>query len=905
MQLLALPQLVAAGEVAARPLLPSLRYHPADGELAATATQLPWPDHATAAAVGAPAGVIGEFARELGAKTPGRLVVSAKSWLSHAGVDRSAAILPWGAADGVAKISPLAASASYLALVRAAWDQQFPDYPLAGQEVVLTLPASFDASARELTVEAAQTAGIERLALLEEPQAACYDWLYRQHDDLEQVLDGVRLLLVCDVGGGTTDLTLIQVEAGEPLRLTRVGVGDHLMLGGDNMDLALARQLEPQFGGKLSGAELAQLIQQCQRAKERLLSADAPSQLTVTLLGGGSRLVGAARSAVLEREQVLALALDGFFPQVAATERPLGRRAAIVEFGLPYVADAAVTRHLAAFLGRYAEAADGATGTGAAIAMPDAVLFNGGVFRGAQVSERLLQVLGGWRGAPPRRLLNADPDLAVARGAVAYALARRGKGLKIGGGSARSYFLLLDGSSDNGEPAARQAVCILPRGSEEGRERVLGEGVREFALRIGQPVRFHLSSSTSAKRRRAGDLVTIDTADDDFEPLPPVATVLSAKASTDTAEAVPVRLVSGLTEVGTLALRCEARDDSERSWRLEFQLRGAAAGRRVDPGGDVGTKVHPRFAQAADLLAQYYGGRSKTVEARAVKTLRADLEKILGKRDNWDSALARELFDVLLDGQKRRRRSPDHERLWFNLAGFCLRPGFGYPLDDWRVDQLWPLFAQGVQHVKEAQLWAEWWTLWRRVAGGLDADRQTELLDDVQPYLRPPSKNTRIKGVRKQGYDDMVRLAASLEQLAAARKAEIGDYLLQRLGGKNESVQGWWALGRLGARVPFHGSAHAVVDAERAAEWLRAVLNLDWQKVQPAAFAATLLARLSGDRERDLDAELRADVSRRLRHIDAPSSWRQMVSEVVALEADDEQRVFGESLPSGLTLVER
>lgn len=900
-QLFEIEQLVAPGEVAARPLLPSLRYHPAAGELAEGDMQLPWPEPDLGK--GLPQAVLGEWARELGSKVPGRLVASAKSWLSHSLVDRTAPILPWGGAEDVVRISPLHASAGYLAHVRAAWNWRFADHPLEKQAVVLTVPASFDETARRLTVEAAHLAGLPHVHLLEEPQAACYDWTYRHFADLESALADSRLLLICDVGGGTTDLTLIRIEPGEQgPQLTRIGVGDHLMLGGDNMDLALAHIAERRLlegGARLSAAGLSQLMQQCRTAKERLLAGDAPQSAPVTVLGAGARLIGGARSTELSRDEARDLVVDGFFPWIGPQERPQRRRGAIVEFGLPYVADPAITRQVAAFLTRHAQACREALGErapedGETLPMPDAVLLNGGVFRSAALTQRLLEVLGAWRGEPLRLLHNPHPDLAVARGAVAYGLARRGQGLKIGGGSARSYFLLIEGDREQ-----QRGVCLLPRGTEEGREVKLEE--RTFSLRLGQPVRFHLVSTTGDTPYRPGELTDIDL--EGFTLLPPIAVVLGAKGEGKgkTGEA-PVQLAGLLTEVGTLAIACVAVDDPQQRWDLEFQLRGGEAGQVF-----ITDQSHPRFKEAAERIERIYGGRSKEVSSKEVKTLRSDLEKILGKRDTWDTPLLRELFAALWEGARRRRRSADHERLWFSLTGYCLRPGFGYPLDDWRIRQLWSIYEQGVQYGKDAQIWSEWWTLWRRVAGGLEVQAQERILEDIIPHLRqmPTAKpGKRSMPARNLAVDDMVRLAAMLEHLPPQRKVEVGDRLLERLRHKGESVQTWWAVGRLGARVPFYGSVHNAVPRAAAQAWLEQVLAQDWKAVQPAAFAATMLARLSGDRERDLDQAMRDQVVERLRAARAPETWIRMVEEVTQLDEADEQRVFGESLPPGLRLVQ-
>ncbi len=886
-------QLVAPGQVAARPALASLRYHPAAGELRTKDVGLPWPQ---ADVAGMPQVVAGSLARDLGARVPGRLVASAKSWLSHTGVDRTAAILPWGAPGEVIKVSPVVACAGYLAHVRAAWNHRFPEHPLETQETVLTVPASFDEGARALTVQAAEYAGLPGVRLLEEPQAAFYDWLFRHRDRLDAELEDTRLVLVCDVGGGTTDLTLIRVQPGPSgPQMTRVGVGDHLMLGGDNMDLGLAHVAEGRLtdaGARLGTAQMSQLIQQCRSAKERLLAPRAPEETAVTVLGAGAGLIGGARSARLGRAEVQAMVVDGFFPAVAPDARPQRVRGGIVEFGLPYVADPAVTRHVAAFLGHHARASREALGpkapSGDRLAVPDALLLNGGVFRSQALAERLLEVLGDWRGAPLRVLNNEDPDAAVARGGVAYGLARAGTAPAIGGGSARSYFLALEAGD------RQRGVCVLPRGSAQGHEVRLSD--RTFALRLGEPVRFHLLSATADTVYAPGQLVELGS--EGFVSLPPIATVVSPGTGAGARE-VPVQIVTALTEVGTLEMHCASIGDTGQRWKLEFELRGEAA--RVAPG--VAAELHPRFGEAAACIDRIYGDRSQRVDAKAVKRLVVDLEKILGKRERWDTPLLRELFGSLWERARRRRRSGDHERVWLNLAGYCLRPGFGYPLDDWRVEQLWTLFGQGVQFVPEGPVWSAWWNLWQRTAGGLSPQAQVRILDDIAFYLQPPGRIRRPAGVKKQGYAEMVRLGASLEHVPAVRKAEIGEWLLERLRKPAESPQSWWALGRVGAREPFYGSAHNVLAVEVAARWLGKILALDWRKVEPAAFAATLIARMTGDRERDIDETLRRQVVDRLQSVKAPPSWITMVREVAALGEAEQGRVFGDSLPPGLKLV--
>ncbi len=884
-QIFQVEQLIAPGQVAAKALLPSVRYHPAEGELSAEDIVFSTNEEGSTPAI------IGEAARVLGAKTTGRLVTSAKSWLSHPSVDHNAEILPWGSSDDINKVSPIDASASYLAHIRTVWGHQFPDAPLEQQDIVITVPASFDEGARSLTLEAARSAGLLNVRLLEEPQAVCYDWLRRNAGNLKQLLVNVHLLLVCDVGGGTTDFTLIKVEQGEhEPKLTRIGVGNHLMLGGDNIDLALARLAESRLNNgekRLSAAELSQLIEQCRVAKERLLAEDAPEQITVTLLGGGSKLIGSSRSVTLNREEVRNLALDGFFPLSGLTDFPDKKRSGVVEFGLPYTADPAVSKHIAAFLNLHKVAAQEAL-QGQGI-VPDALLLNGGVFRSQPITHRVLSLLKSWRNESPVLLENKHPELAVAFGAVSYAIARVDKKLKIGGGAARSYFLLVD----TDDKANQQGVCLLPRGSEEGEEVVLT--AHRFALRLGTPVRFHLASTTGDNEFKPGDVTVIT---DEFHSLPPLAVAFASDNLN--AEAI-VQLAVTQTEIGTLKIQCLSVDNPSQRWDVEFQIRKKAKATQT-----IDATLPPQFAQVVEKIQVVFGSKSKQIDPKAVKNLRADLEKLLNSdRSLWTTPLLRAMFTTLLEGAKFRRRSESHERVWLSLIGFCLRPGFGYPLDDWRVEQLWNLYAHGIQFVNENQNWAEWWILWRRIAGGLNANAQEQIFADIAKFLNPAA--ARQTGVAKQiktrGYDDMVRLSATLERLPVDKKIQLGEWLLKRLEKSSEPSQTWWAVGRIGARVPFHGSSHNVVSVVIVSEWLTTVLAEDWKKSPHIGFAATLMARMSGDRSRDIDDELRLKISEKLKLSKAPISWLEMVEQVRELDEKEEKQLFGEALPPGLKLI--
>jgi hypothetical protein len=574
-----IPQLVRPGEIAARTLLPSFLYLPHPSELPAGSTALPW--HADAPEI------VGELARALGALTPVRLVSSAKSWLSHPALDRRAASLPAASPAEVPKVSPLDASARYLEHLRAAWahDVARGDAALAleAQEITLTVPASFDAVARELTVEAARKAGLGDVALLEEPQAALYAWVDVMGDRWRKELRPGDLVLVIDVGGGTTDFSLIAVvDRDGDLGLERVAVGDHILLGGDNMDLALAHALAGKLereGRRLDRWQLVALTHGTREAKEVLFADRSRTAYPVAVPGRGSSLVGGAIRTELTREELVGALVDGFFPEVPASARPAAqRRIGLTTLGLPYAADPAVTRHLAAFLARHRQAIteDNAPGlrlAGKAFLHPTAVLFNGGVMKARELEARILEVVGGWveaeGGEPPRRLPESDPDLAVALGASTYGRVRAGQGIRIRGGTARAYYVGVEAAMPAvpGLPPPVRAVCLAPIGMEEGTQADLpGE---ELGLVVGEAAQFRLFASAIRREDRVGDVVEDER---ELTEMPPVEATLPADGRPP-GEVVPVRLRAHVTELGTLELTCVDREDH--AWRLEWNLREA------------------------------------------------------------------------------------------------------------------------------------------------------------------------------------------------------------------------------------------------------------------------------------------------------------------------------------------
>lgn len=574
-----IPQLVNPNEVAERSLLPSFLYIPGEFDFPKGSGSLPWDAE--------PKLVIGELARKRGAESPNRLVASAKSWLSNSAVNRNAPILPWQAPDEVHKVSPVEASAQFLQYLRTVWDSgeagEQGEHALAEQDVLLTVPASFDEEARELTRRAAEQAGYRQVTLLEEPQAAFYAWLESQGDGWRSRIKVGDLVLVCDVGGGTTDFSLIMVseEDGE-LTLKRVAVGDHLLLGGDNMDLTLARVLQQRLaaaGHVTDTWQLHGLWHQCRMAKEKLFESPNTQKHPITLLGKGTKLIGGTVKTELAREDLDQILIEGFFPKVASGELPARqRRVGFQELGLPYAADPAITKHLARFLSEQVSNSPEAAGIrrgSSGLACPTHILFNGGVMKAAVLRDRVVEVLNGWLREEGFDALGAEqvleaPDLehAVARGAAYYGKARRGRGVRIRSGASRTYYIGIESAMPAvpGMEAPLKALCVVPFGMEEGTEAAIPN--REFGLVVGEAAEFRFLSSSVRKQDQVGSL--LEDWGGDIEELSPLEVTLNLDGQQGTV--VPVRLETRVTEIGTLEVWCVSRDGTQR-WKLELNIR--------------------------------------------------------------------------------------------------------------------------------------------------------------------------------------------------------------------------------------------------------------------------------------------------------------------------------------------
>jgi molecular chaperone DnaK (HSP70) len=880
-EVLPVAQWQTIGDLAEAATLPSFLYLPEE----AVAAQL------RGRAEGAGTWVVGRLARARAGEAPGRVVHSAKSWLGHHAADRTEPFLPWGSTDlpREQKISPVRASALILNYLRGAWDARFAEagFPFDEQDVTVTVPASFDAAAQRLTLAAAEEAGFPAgVRLLEEPQAAFYCWL-ETHDaaaalasKLAGQISGKLHVLVVDLGGGTSDFSLFELHAvpGESMpAISRVAVSEHILLGGDNIDLAIAHMLEPRLAGEgasLSGAQWDFLVAACRDLKERALShaGDNAERFTVALPGRGSGLLASALSASVARDEIERVLLDGFFPACPAEARPHRTQAALREWGLPYAADSAVTRHLADFLRERPRV--------------DAVLFNGGSVHPASLRERLREQIGVWQGGePPLVLENAEPDLAVARGAARFGALLHRRGARIAAGAAQAIFLEVQGK----EGEDRTLVCVLPRGSAPEQDvAVAGLNLR---LRMGRMVRFQASSSSRHGRARAGDV--LPWREDAFHALPPLQTTIPGEGE------VAVHLVARINALGLLQVACVADDAANpQSWPLEFNLRPHEQRPAAAPVATVAPNATDEAQEAARRALRGVFARAPAKgEKLTAGVIFKSLERSLAApRAAWNAPLLRALWPALDERLDGRRLSPDHEEAWLSLAGFLLRPGFGVAGDEARVDRLWRVQEAGPAFPGKRSRLHEY-LLWRRVAGGLSRERQNRLI---------AGEMERLRGAKAP--PELVRLAGALELLAHDTKAELARAFIDTaatLARAGQHCAPWLAaLGHLLARAPLHAGPESVVAPDFVERAYDEFCNLDWAAPELAEMQALFLraARCVGDRSLDLPQRLRDQIAGKLEKAGVAAQRTAKLRAYMPLGRADRAGLYDESLPPGLVL---
>lgn len=839
--------------------------------------------------------IVGRFARKQAADSPGRVAHSAKSWLCHHAVDRSAPFLPWRSDEIPVekRISPIQASALLLEYLREVWDARFAKEgaEFRRQEITVTVPASFDAVAQRLTLDAAGLAGFpENVRLLEEPQAAFYRWLeeHAAPDALELPEGAASHVLVVDIGGGTSDFSLFAAtrKPGSSLpHIKRVAVSDHLLLGGDNIDLTLAHHLEQRLAIQLSLTQWNFLVARCRDLKERCLAGSPHDEdYAVSIPSSGSSLLGKTLTARIRRDEVEAIVLEGFFPECQLDDRPNSTQTGLREWALPYAADSAVTRYLADFLrGR---------------PRVDAILFNGGSLHPEALRLRLQRQIANWQpGSEPVVLHNSEPDLAVARGAARFGSLVHRRAERIEAGAARAIYLEVhrQKATDDQKSAL---VCILPKDASAEEEFKISQPGLE--LRLNHLVRFQPYYSTRHDSDGPGSLVSWNDAD--FHRLPPLQTIakLEDKHSRSGRDRVPVTLTARMNELGLLKVACQSADPRiKQAWPLEFNLRAPESGAGDDRTAPLNTGVADEQLEAARarmslLFSKPLDQRNKISAANLLKSLEQLLET---PKANWNWVLIRELWRTLYEQIDDRRRSVEHEETWLILAGYFLRPGFGAEGDDLRIDQLWQIKTDGLAFAgKRIQL--QEYILWRRVAGGLERARQETLLHPELPRLLS----------QKNPAPELIRLAGALERISQATKADlVGQFTASArdLAEKNQHCAPYLvSLGLLLNRSPLYSGIEDVMPPEHVERVYEALCHLDWAEAelvetQNLFFRA---ARVIDDSRLDLPRSLREKIASKLERSGVTPLKVERIRRFVPVERSDRASLFGESLPPGLVM---
>ncbi len=887
-QILAVEQLESAGVVRSENILPSLLYIAPEAEHDGRYNLEFQPDQQPARQV------VGIAARRVAFFGGTRVVHSAKSWLCHPSIDRHAPILPWGSDEVTHKLSAVAVSAAILRHFRDAWNAHFgtdAESRFERQEICITVPASFDEVAQRLTLEAAAEAGYPAgVRLLEEPQAAFYYWL-EQHREQQQVANYFPVeegrtyrILVIDVGGGTTDLTLFEAhyaKSGALPEISRLAVSDHLLLGGDNIDLALAYHFEPKLtaGGKLARSAWNQLVMQCRAIKERALESSLPEQeWHVSVSGSGSGIFAAGRSASISSAELQKLLLEGFFPVVDSTARPQAGSGGLRELGLAYAADSAVTRHLAAFL------------QGRSI---DALLCNGGALKPEFLQQRLLAQIAAWQHDLPLQLLpSADMDLAVAHGAAWYGyLLHRPEG-RIRAGYPHAIYLKVGGV---GRAEGDRLLCVMPQGTEPGTKAKI-EG-RKFKLLVNQAASFELYRSSQerfAAAEKLGELTAFEGAA--VNALPPMQALFSA-AGRKTRE-IEVELEADLSETGLLQLFCVETGTGVGRWELQFNLRkehDTPANEEV-PESSLGVEAQ-RAKAAFERIGLVYGKAIGGDVGVSPKGLIRELEKTLAQpKSEWSVALLRLMWTALAPGVTKRSRSLEHEVNWLPLAGYVLRPGYGADLDRFRMAELWRAFEVGLYFKKERNAWVQWWIMWRRVAGGLDAAQQQQIFDRAWSEFQDG----------KEVSSEIVRLLGALERVTIVSKENFVGLVLRRIEQQRTLCEPMlWALGRILSRVPMYAGIETVMLSARVEECFAKLSVFDWREPGWRACAALFSQACRRVVQRDLEVSdgMREQVLQKLRAAHADQKLIQPLEEIVIPDAAFRAALFGEALPTGIKLL--
>ena len=926
-----IPQWVGSGEWYDQKTLPSHAFLLTKEERLSGRFQLPWSDDPK------PNLAIGEWARQQQALRPGRNIYSAKSWLCYHNLNPEAEILPQSDHQDLRQYSALAASSLFLQHIRDSWNHKIakdrPELRLEEQDIVLTVPASFDEVAREFTLRSVRMAGLKNITLLEEPQAAFYSWIAENIENsvYPETLSNYftkseNIVLVVDIGGGTSDFSLVKVKIpddpkGNP-EMKRLAVSDHILLGGDNLDLALAAHVELQLTGqqrKLTPRLWEALTAQCRRAKE-ILWATEQDQFPITIAEQGSRLIGKTKNYILSQKEFEQIIMGGFFPELDwDADLPAKKIQGMRTLGLPYASDSAIVRHLLRFLRNHCSKIepDG---------FPTHVLFNGGTLEPSVLQEKIQHLLENWRSqvigtdAIIRVLPQEQKQLAVAKGATYYHLVREGKGLQIKGGSARSYYisLLVDGMESDSQNLAW--LCILPQQASVEEYQEVKEHTLEIA--INQPVQFAMMASSIRTQDHLGDIIQLEQEEleRDFTELPPIQTFLGIDRNRlpKKATTLGIQLRAKLNEIGILSLVCVNHKLKE-EWSLKFHIRGSVP--RVshpDQNIAMSNQWEPpgNWDDVQKTIQSWFGKRSR--QENLPLSLNKKLEELLGPRSGWPLPLLRIIADQLLSGMSTRVRSVNHEMNWLKICGFCLRPGFGFPQDELRIKQLTEWIARGPQFRKERNVEVEWWIFCRRVAAGLAPQTQEAIYKSLEERLvegnrklrsSKLSKGKRPASISPSALNELWLLLSNLESVPQEKKRIYGQQLLDRLErGQSTGIEGL-CLARFGSRELVHAGSLYVMPPKGVESWIQSLLKIHHQRpIQELPLVITKLGQFTGDRHRDISLDLRKELVAFVESYDEDGSLVRLLTEEARndtmgiLESNLQNWLFGDELPIGLKL---
>lgn len=831
----------------------------------------------------------GFYAKELGGDIPSRFIHSSKSWLCHPRIDRKSAILPWQSSTVKEKLSPVQAATEYLRFLATSWNSVMKEkdeaFDFFRQKIIVTIPASFDPVARNLTLEAIEQAGIKSVSLLEEPQAAFYDYLNRNPKQMVRDLKGVDTVLVIDIGGGTTDFSLIQINWEDDKEypvFSRLAVGPHLLIGGDNLDLALARQVEAEFkhkGKKLIAKQWLSVLNQSRATKEDVFSDSAEGKAVFTVKGSGSKVLAGSKKITLDQSEIRNTLIEGFFPVVDANEKPEDDNGlGLSEAGLPFTKDPAITRHLALFLEENN-------------IIPDAILFNGGTLQSECFRDRLFEVISIWKGREPSILSNPHPTLAVAAGAAYYGMVSMGLGHKIQSGNPVSIYLGIGSGKigDQGRYTPEKLLCLLPKGSEtETKYKVKGKA---FGIDLSRDSSFYLYYTPNPpKAEKLGRTIRYNSKR--YLPLPPI----SLKAKTGKGEK-QVGLEVVLKETGYMQVFCKEVDGTF-SQELRFDLTS---------GEKAATNTAPA-KRRVPITKKQLGKIDALVESAgkgeiAFNCMFKEIEQIMGsKRSLWDAEMLRQLFDLFIE-DKRFTLSEASMTVWFRLLGYCLRPGFGVKGDVERVDFIWKMLDSEFEHTN-SEFWSDWWVMWKRIAPGLSIERQNILKESILPILFQTKKRDKsMRKISQHERNQIWRLLGHLEKISTEEKERIGWWAARSPISYGKDALALHAIGRFGARDLAYAPETALLPQSVANEWAEHLLKraipgnsyLDW--------ALRELGRKTGDKLIQIDDVIRKKIIDVFKQKHRKKAFIQPLLKAARLKEKDLAEFTGESLPSGFLWV--